>query len=132
MAFFHKKYFYYSVFGKILNVVWNENAKNITEKVFLKEIDRLAKLISEISPEKIFGNMVNLSELISEEGQEKYLKKMIPAFKTASLKKLAVLTNEDLFQQIFVSHLLEEEMKQIPFEAKYFQKMNAAEEWLAS
>lgn len=69
---------------------------------------------------------------MSDDGQKKYLKKMIPAFKTASLKKLAVLINEDLFQQIFVSHLLEEEMKHIPFEAKYFKNLNEAEEWLAS
>ncbi|MBN2892147.1 MAG: hypothetical protein JXL97_09785 [Bacteroidales bacterium] len=132
MMFLKKKYFDFEQVEDRLNIVWNKNALKITEKIILSEIQKISKLVLELKPKVMYVDICSLQAILVDETKKLFLEKMIPAYQNADIKLLAVCTGEDLFKQLFVSHILEEEMKQVNFQAKYFKTKNEAEDWLMS
>lgn len=127
---FNKLFFEYEQLDNILYVYWNKKALNITDIHFNKELLRLSKVLLYLKPEKLFVDIVNLNLYITTKNQNDFLQIMIPTYKKIDLKKLSIFLGEDLFKQFFVSDLINEEQKQINFQAQFFNNIYTAKKWI--
>jgi hypothetical protein len=127
---FNKLFFEYEQLDNILYVYWNKKALNITDIHFNKELLRLSEVLLYLKPKKLFVDIVNLNHYITPENQNDFLQIMIPTYKKIDLKKLSIFLGEDLFKQFFVSDLINEEQKQINFQAQFFNNIYTAKKWI--
>ena len=113
-----------------MNLKWTKNALKISEKEFFDEIDRMLGILQLVKPKRFYVDTNNLSEILEGETLKLFLNKVVSVYKKIGLKKLSVYIGDDLFRQIFVSHVLEEERKIMPINAKYFKNKDEAKRWI--
>lgn len=117
--------------NKILYHIWKSTSENMQDEDFKEE---LLKTIKEDNEDEKYSSMVvdlrDFKFVITPEIQEWSDKNIFPLFREVGLNRVAFVVSSDLFSQISVEQMLEEENAQKIFAKQYFDDMLKAENWL--
>lgn len=115
--------------AKILKVQWKQKSENMSDEDFKQQITFIKEAVIQYKPLYVVGNAVNMAYGITPELQEWHNNFLFPAFRDEKVEKLAIVVSEDIFTQVSIEQLIEDE-KDAFFLTQYFGRESAALDWL--
>lgn len=115
--------------SKILKIQWKKESENMSVEDFKQQISFIREAVIQYKPYYILGLTVEMTYGITPELQEWHNDFLFSAFRDEKLQKLAVIVSEDIFTQVSIEQLIEDE-KDASFITQYFDKEADALDWL--
>lgn len=112
-----------------LVIEWLAPSEEMTEEDFKAEIQSEAEKIETYQPAQILARTTKMGFIITPELQEWHNEVIFPKFKSVGVTKLAIVLSEDIFSQISIEQLIEDN-KIANFTTQYFDREEVAVEWL--
>lgn len=119
---------YYDPENKLVRAVWNgflsgENLRRVVAKCL--------DLLDEENPENWLADNRKL-RAIRQHDQEWLAENLLPKLAVSSLKKMATIVSEDIFNQMAIGNLLTKATEIVHFDHQYFKSDQAAYKWLVN
>ena len=111
---------------------WYETSENMDETEYKQEMKKNAEEYEKHGPTKSLVDLRNFLYTISPETQEWTDNEIFPRFLNAGLKKIAFVVSSDLFAQVSLEQMMEENNANLSFESRYFDHYFQARDWLMS
>ncbi|MGD1841815.1 MAG: hypothetical protein ACFB0B_13105 [Thermonemataceae bacterium] len=115
--------------NSLLFLRWNENSAHITDEMFRDTISRLAGYAKEHSVKGLLPNAQKFNFTIVPKTQEWHDTQIVPIYNDIGMKRLAFVVSEDLFSQVSIEQIFEEEQAET-LRVNYFTNEESAIEWL--
>jgi hypothetical protein len=115
-----------------IKIQWLEDSQKMSEADFKKEIEAEKTAIEEAKPKNILADTLQMGFAIPPSLQEWHNNIIFPVFQSVGLQKLAVLVSHDLFVQVSVEQLIDEDKQNVGLKTKYFDSEENAINWLIS
>jgi hypothetical protein len=104
----------------------------MSEADFKKGIEAEKTAIEEAKPKNILADTLQMGFAIPPSLQEWHNNIIFPVFQSVGLQKLAVLVSRDLFVQVSIEQLIDEDKQNVGLKTKYFDSEENAINWLIS
>ncbi|WP_448520543.1 hypothetical protein [Rhodoflexus sp.] len=116
----------------IISYIYTPNAdENMTADDFKANMSAYGGFCEQYQPERLLIDIRNLRFTITPDLQEWTAKEIAP--RTTSLKRMAILVSSDIFAQISLEQLMEEEGIADRYSApRYFESEEEAKNWLTA
>ena len=111
---------------------WYETSESMNEEDYKQEMQKNAEEYERYAPSKSLVDLRNFLFTISPEAQVWTDHEIFPRFLNAGLKKIAFVVSPDLFAQISLEQMMEENNANLGFESRYFDHYFQAREWLVN
>jgi hypothetical protein len=120
---------FYSSDQSLIEHHWTPASYEMTEEEFKKEQLIYLKFVKKLTPLKGFINSKDFMFTITPSTQD-WLNSIIhPIYENMGFQKAAFLISNDFFAYVSIRQVFEEFR---PFEIQYFEKEDAARQWLAN
>ncbi|WP_291726473.1 hypothetical protein [Bernardetia sp.] len=114
---------------ELLIIEWLSDSEDMTEEEFKNEIQAEIVAIKEYKPTNILARTTQMSFVITPNMQEWHNELVFPVFKNIGVSKLAIILSSDIFSQISIEQLIEDNTE-AEFITHYFDKEDKALLWL--
>ncbi len=127
-----KNRFYHLTFDASKSLIcysYLEESEEMTDEDFQRNMSYYAEMVQKYQPKRLLVDNKLLKFTVSPELQEWVVKEIAP--KTASLQKMAFVLSDDLFAQVSMQQMMDEEgITQQYGLPKYFNNVKEAQVWL--
>ncbi|WP_338765600.1 hypothetical protein WAF17_01980 [Bernardetia sp. ABR2-2B] len=120
----------YSPETEILELEWLAKTSEMTDKEFQEQVLLENKMLLKHKPKKILAKTLQMEYTISPDEQEKHNDIILPTFKAIGLEKLAIVVSHDLFTQVSISQILDDDTT-AGYQSNYFEDITSATAWLS-
>ncbi|WP_375560015.1 hypothetical protein ACE193_20200 [Bernardetia sp. OM2101] len=114
---------------ELVEVEWLAATSDMTDKEFQENVGLQNEVVLKHRPKKILAKTLEMEYTISPKEQEKHNDVMLPTFKAVELEKLAIVVSHDIFTQVSISQLLDDDTA-ASYQSNYFEDITSAMEWL--
>lgn len=114
---------------ELLELEWLAATADMTDKEFQENVRLQNDVLLEYKPKKILAKTLDMQYTISPEEQEKHNDIILPTFKAIGLEKLAIVVSQDLFTQVSISQIIDDDTA-AGYQSNYFEDTASAMEWL--
>lgn len=114
-----------------IKIQWLAASERMTDEEFQTEILGEKKAIETKKPKNIFADTLQMKFSIPPNLQEWHNNLIFPVFKSAEVKRLAILVSTDIFAQVSIEQLVEDGSEK-EFVTKYFDTEKELISWLKS
>ena len=111
---------------------WYETSEQLTDLEYKNEMKKNAEEFEKYKPTKSLVDLRSFLFTISPEVQEWTDMTIFPRFIEAGLKRIAFIVSSDLFAQVSVEQMLEENTAITSFQSRYFDHYFQARNWLTA
>ncbi len=119
----------YDASQELMCYIYLEDNEEMTDEDFQQNMSYYAEMALKYQPKRLLVDNKLLKFTVSPELQKWVVKEIAP--KTISLKKIAFVVASDLFAQVSMQQMMdEEEITQLYGEPRYFSDANKAFAWL--
>lgn len=119
----------YNASEELMCYTYLEDSEEMTDEDFQQNMSYYAEMAQKYQPKKLLVDNKLLKFTVSPELQEWVVQEIAP--KTASLEKMAFVLADDLFAQVSMQQMMDEEdITQQYDEPKYFDNTDEALAWL--
>lgn len=115
-----------------IKIQWLASSEKMSEEDFKQEIEGEKKALEEVKPKSILADTLQMGFAIPPDLQEWHNNLIFPVFESIGLRKLAILVSHDLFVQVSIEQLIDENNSNAGFKTKYFDSEENAINWLKS
>ncbi|GAB4182980.1 MAG: hypothetical protein OHK0057_10240 [Thermoflexibacter sp.] len=115
-----------------VKIQWLADSEKMSENDFKKEIEEEKKAFERAKPKNILADTTQMGFAIAPDLQEWHNSIIFPVFQKISLQKLAILVSHDLFVQVSIEQLIDEDKSNTGLKTKYFDSEESAINWLKS
>ena len=124
-------FFILSYFSKteLLELEWLEKTSTLTPKNFQEQVRLENEVLLKYKPKKLLAKTLDMDYTISPDEQEKHNEIILPTFKTIGLEKLAIVVSKDLFTQVSISQIIDDDSTD-EYQTQYFDDTTSAITWL--
>lgn len=112
-----------------LFIDWQPESSQMKEVNFKDQIKGERAAVDKFSPKYIIANTIDFGFPITPDLQEWHNNFLFPIFKKVGIKKLAIIVSKDLFAQISIEQMMEEN-KEINMVTRYFTSFEEAKDWM--
>lgn len=114
---------------ELLELEWLEATSDMTDKEFQEQVLLENEVLLKHRPKKLLAKTLEMEYTISIDEQEKHNAIILPTFKTIELEKLAIVVSKDLFTQVSISQIIDDDTT-AGYQTHYFEDTTSAMEWL--
>ncbi len=114
---------------ELLELEWLAATSDMTDKEFQEQVSMENEVLLKYKPKKILAKTLEMEYTIAPEEQEKHNKIILPAFKAIGLQKLAIVVSYDIFTQVSISQIIDDDIT-AGYKTNYFDDTNSAMAWL--
>lgn len=124
-------YFILSHFPKteILELEWLSATSTMTTEEFQEHVRLENEVLLKYKPKKLLAKTLEMEHTISPDEQEKHNEIILPTFKAIGLEKLAIIVSKDLFTQVSISQIIDDDTT-AGYQTHYFDDTISAKAWL--
>ncbi|SFF53185.1 hypothetical protein [Thermoflexibacter ruber] len=115
-----------------VKIQWLADSEKMSEEDFKAEIEAEKKALEEVKPKNILADTLQMGFAIPPNLQEWHNGIIFPVFQGIGLQKLAILVSHDLFVQVSIEQLIDEEKSNTDLKTRYFDSEENAINWLKS
>ncbi|WP_026998252.1 hypothetical protein [Eisenibacter elegans] len=115
--------------NSIFSHIFKPGSEDLNNDVFKEEMQTYVQHFKNLKPLRAIVNNKDMRFALSPDLQEWHAQNVFPQCVEAGVKKAAILVTEDIFAQVSVEQLMEEESSGA-FEVQYFEDAKLAKEWL--
>ncbi|WP_026998251.1 hypothetical protein [Eisenibacter elegans] len=126
----------YSIFdwdeaNSIFSHIFKPGSEYLTNSLFKEEMQQYVALFTKHKPLRAIVNNKEMRFAIPPDVQEWHAQNVFPQCIEAGVKKAAILVTEDIFAQVSIEQLMEEEASGA-FQVQYFENEKLARQWLTA
>ncbi|WP_338790342.1 hypothetical protein V9L05_03295 [Bernardetia sp. Wsw4-3y2] len=114
---------------ELLELEWLAATANMTVEEFQEHVRLENEVLLKHRPKKILAKTLDMQHTISPDEQEKHNDIILPTFKAIELEKLAIIISKDLFTQVSISQIIDDDTT-AGYQSNYFEDTASAMEWL--
>lgn len=114
---------------EMAKVDWQTASENMSNDIFKEQIMIEKEVFATYQPKYILGQTQNLRFIIHPGLQEWHNEQIMPVWKEIGLQKLAIIVSEDIFAEVSVSQLIEDDTEST-YQTQYFPNEEEAMKWL--
>lgn len=114
----------------LMRYTWYSSTNEMTEAEYKEEMRKNAEISSSVEVKSGLIDLRNFLYSISADVQSWTDREIFPKLSETGYKKLAFLVSKDLFAQVSVEQMLDEEVAAANFQTRYFESEEEAQEWL--
>lgn len=115
-----------------IKIQWLADSEKMSTEDFKKEIEEEKKALERAKPKNILADTLQMGFAIPPDLQEWHNNLIFPIFQSIGLQKLAILVSHDLFVQVSIEQLIDEDKSSTALKTKYFDSEENAIHWLKS
>lgn len=115
-----------------VKIQWLADSEKMSEEDFKEEIEAEKKAFEEVKPKNILADTLQMGFAIPPNLQEWHNAIIFPVFQSIGLQKLAILVSHDLFVQVSIEQLIDEDKSNTGLRTRYFDSEENAINWLKS
>ena len=115
---------------QILNVIWKPETENMETEDMLIEVLKICELIVLQKPKSIFADDRKKTHIYTVEEQEWVAQNFGKSCIKVNLEKFAILNSEELVAELSIEQTLDE-IKNAPFQKRFFSTEKEAVNWLS-
>lgn len=114
---------------ELLELEWLSATSDMTAQEFQEQVRLENEALLTHKPKKLLAKTLEMEYTISPEEQEKHNDIILPTFKAIGLKKLAIVVSKDIFTQVSISQIIDDDTT-AGYQTHYFDDTNSAIDWL--
>ncbi|AFM05121.1 hypothetical protein Fleli_2768 [Bernardetia litoralis DSM 6794] len=115
---------------ELVELEWLAATVDMTVEEFHENVRLQNEVLLEHKPKKILAKTLEMQHTISPDEQEKHNDIILPTFKAIELEKLAIVVSQDLFTQVSISQIVDDDTA-AGYQSNYFEDITSAMDWLA-
>lgn len=114
---------------ELLELEWLAATSDMTDMEFQENVRLENEVLLKYKPKNILAKTLEMRYTISPDEQEKHNNIILPTFKAIQLKKLAIVVSHDLFTQVSISQIVDDDTT-ASYQSNYFEDTVSAMAWL--
>jgi hypothetical protein len=113
----------------IVELEWLPKTSDMKDQEFQENVLLQNEVLLKHRPKKILAKTPEMDYTISPDEQEKHNDIILPTFRVIELEKLAVIVSHDLFTQVSINQIVEDDTT-ATYQTSYFEDTTSAMAWL--